>query len=153
MSKNKHHGGKSGRDDHDDYGSGHKSKFQLLVGTNADDVLTGGSRNDLIIGLAGDDKLLGGAGNDILIGDGGTGGKHWGWNQCHWWKPKGQGDDYLDGGAGSDLVLAGKGDDFANESPDQGATDAGDALLTSLETDYQSGLPASYGSPDADVLI
>ena len=114
MSKNKHHGGKSGRDDHDDYGSGHKSKFQLLVGTNADDVLTGGSRNDLIIGLAGDDKLLGGAGNDILIGDGGTGGKHWGWNQCHWWKPKGQGDDYLDGGAGSDLVLAGKGDDFAN---------------------------------------
>jgi len=114
MSKNKHHGGKSGRDDHDDYGSGHKSKFQLLVGTNADDVLTGGSRNDLIIGLAGDDKLLGGAGNDILIGDGGTGGKHWGWNQCHWWKPKGQGDDYLDGGAASDLVLAGKGDDFAN---------------------------------------
>jgi len=42
---------------------------------------------------------------------------------------------------------------FANETPDQGATDAGGALLTSLETDYQSGLPASYGSPDADVLI
>jgi len=42
---------------------------------------------------------------------------------------------------------------FASESPDQGTTDAGGALLPSLETDYQSGLPASYVSADADALI
>jgi VCBS repeat-containing protein len=114
MSKDKHRGGNSDRNDHDDHGSGHKGKLQLLVGTSGDDVLVGSNGNDLIIGRAGDDQLLGGAGNDILIGDGGSGGKHWGWNHCHWWKPKGQDDDYLDGGAGSDLILAGKGDDVAN---------------------------------------
>jgi len=43
--------------------------------------------------------------------------------------------------------------DFGYEIANQGTTDAGGALLTSLETDYQSGLPASFGSPDADVLI
>jgi len=43
--------------------------------------------------------------------------------------------------------------DFGTESPTPADTGAGDVLVASLETDYQSGLPASYVSPDADVLI
>ena len=71
MSKDKDHGGKSGRDEHDDHASGHKGKGHLLLGTKGDDVLAGGSRNDLIFGSKGDDTLDGAGGNDLLLAGGG----------------------------------------------------------------------------------
>jgi len=43
--------------------------------------------------------------------------------------------------------------DFGSDSPTPVDTAAGDVVSASLETDYQSDLPASYVSPDADVLI
>ncbi len=111
MSRNKHHGGKSGHDDHHhDHGS--DGRGVRLKGTNGDNVLTGtegndelegGKGDDLLAGLGGndeleggkgDDRLLGGDGNDRLDGD--------------------KGSDFVDGGAGNDIVKAGKGNDVAN---------------------------------------
>jgi VCBS repeat-containing protein len=137
MSKNKHHGGKSGPKHHDDHDSGHQGKVLPPKGTNGDDTLVGSERNELILGRKGDDAIDGGAGNDILLGGrgddqllGGTGndiliGDAGSWRHCHWWTPKGQGDDYLDGGAGCDIVLGGRGNDIANYtlSENRGARD------------------------------
>ena len=80
-------------------------------GTNADDIIVGGSVNDVINGLdggdrlygnTGDDLLSGGAGNDTLVG--------------------GDGADTLDGGAGFDTLIGGAGDDILG-----GAADSTDA--------------------------
>ncbi len=110
MSKNKHHGGKSGHSDHDDHNSGYKGK--LLVGTNGDNVLVGTGRKDVILGRHGDDSIDGGGGNDWLFGGkgddqlfGGTGNdKLFG----------GKGNDFLDGGAGNDYLFSDKGNDTFN---------------------------------------
>jgi Ca2+-binding RTX toxin-like protein len=42
------------------------------LGTDADDVLTGGSAKDLLIGLSGSDLIQGGVGADVLIGGPGS---------------------------------------------------------------------------------
>lgn len=63
----------------------------LLIGTAANDTLTGGKGNDTIRGVAGDDVLYGGAGNDLLEG--------------------GLGNDKLYGQAGVDSLLGGAGND------------------------------------------
>ena len=39
-----------------------------VIGTNTDNILTGGAGNDVLIGYGGADRLDGGAGNDILLG-------------------------------------------------------------------------------------
>lgn len=66
-----------------------------VEGTNADDVLMGGSGND---------ELFGGVGSDLLIG--------------------GDGDDILFGGPGNDTLVGGEGNDtFVWMSNDQGTSD------------------------------
>ena len=69
------------------------SGIENLLGSVADDILTGdggvnvldgGSGNDTLSGMAGDDSLVGGLGNDVLAG--------------------GLGADALDGGAGNDTA-------------------------------------------------
>jgi Ca2+-binding RTX toxin-like protein len=90
--------------------------YNLLVGTNGDDVLTGvgtieddalGLNNaDLILGFDGNDTLRGLNGNDILIGGAGND-KLYGDN----------GNDVLLGGTGNDTLYPGAGDDFADGGP------------------------------------
>lgn len=63
----------------------------LLIGTSANDSLTGGKGNDTIRGVAGDDVLYGGEGADYLEG--------------------GLGNDKLYGQAGVDSLLGGAGND------------------------------------------
>lgn len=65
-----------------------------IIGTNWDDVLTGGAENDILDGLAGNDTLSGGDGNDQLLGK--------------------DGDDLLDGGTGDDVLYGGNGVDTLN---------------------------------------
>lgn len=55
----------------------------MILGSDADDTLTGGRGDDTIDGGAGDDLLSGGAGNDLFLHSGGT--------------------DRADGGAGNDV--------------------------------------------------
>lgn len=63
----------------------------LLIGTSANDTLTGGKGNDTIRGVAGDDVLYGGEGTDYLEG--------------------GLGNDKLYGQVGVDSLLGGAGND------------------------------------------
>ena len=67
------------------------SDVEALTGSNFDDRLSGGNRNDTIDGLDGDDIISGGNGNDLLSG--------------------GDGDDTLEGGNGNDLLAGGDGVD------------------------------------------
>lgn len=64
---------------------------QMLLGTGADDLLTGGVFADRLLGWAGNDTLIGGHGADTLNG--------------------GVGDDQLDAGFGDDSAFGGLGND------------------------------------------
>ena len=123
-------------------------------GSNGDDTMTGGTRNEIYVGLSGNDTLAGGAGDDTLLG--------------------GVGNDSLSGDAGDDLLLGGAGvnrldggdgnDFFAHSATDGettvveapaaagGAQDViyfADAPLSSLEF-YQIGSDLVVGT-NADV--
>jgi len=64
---------------------------QILLGTTADDDLSGGNGYDVLTGDAGDDKLVAGAAKDTLNG--------------------GDGADTLEGGLGADVLTGGAGND------------------------------------------
>lgn len=64
---------------------------ESLVGTAADDLLTGSDLNSTILGLEGNDTLIGAGGNDMLEG--------------------GDGDDLLQGNDGQDDLYGGNGND------------------------------------------
>jgi Ca2+-binding RTX toxin-like protein len=81
----------------------------LIVGTNANDVLNGTSKNDLLIGLDGDDHLYGKGGNDLL--DGGRGDDRVYGNGGNDLLNGGRGNDYLDGGIGNDILIVRAGSD------------------------------------------
>ncbi len=83
-----------------------------IVGSDADDVLTGNDNVNNIIGGAGNDQLDGGELNDVL--DGGAGDDV---------LTGGAGRDYLIGGGGNDQMSGGEGDDtFAFENARAGDT-------------------------------
>ena len=69
-----------------------KGGNDTVLGGNGNDTIDGGSGNDLLSGGNGNDTILGGSGTDILSGD--------------------NGNDTLDGGSGSDLVSGGNGNDL-----------------------------------------
>jgi len=96
----KKHYGHSHHSHHHHHHHGHDSPWghhlfsdDFLVGTCANDVLTGSDKSEVIFGLRGDDEIAGGDGNDWVIG--------------------GRGNDHVDGGPGSDKVFGGKGNDVA----------------------------------------
>lgn len=74
-----------------DDGSGPEVDATRVIGTEGDDMLTGGAGADQLLGGGGMDVLDGGAGNDELRG--------------------GTGDDTLIGGEGNDVLLAARGSD------------------------------------------
>lgn len=61
--------------------------FEVVIGSTADDLLTGDDKSNILFGSSGDDTLVGLAGNDLLFGGGGA--------------------DKLDGGDEDDLLLPG----------------------------------------------
>jgi Ca2+-binding RTX toxin-like protein len=103
------------------------TNMKRVVGTGADDQLTGSEQGDLVMGAAGNDVLLGLNGNDELLG--------------------GAGDDEIDGGAGNDLLAGGNGADLFVSSfgdlistiPPEGTTEGyialylGDDVITDFE--------------------
>ncbi|MGI9273667.1 MAG: calcium-binding protein, partial [Endozoicomonas sp.] len=115
------------------FDGGSKDKPRNLTGTELDNHLVGGHKNDTLKGLGGndrlegedgDDTLLGGTGNDLLEG--------------------GAGNDSLSGGEGEDRLLGGDGDDVlsGNSGNDRLYGGAGnDRLLGGAGTDeYHIGL-------------
>ncbi|PPC80043.1 MAG: hypothetical protein CTY35_11350, partial [Methylotenera sp.] len=65
---------------------------EILIGGSSDDILSAGGGNDVLIAGAGNDQLFGGSGADRLEG--------------------GLGNDTLNGGAGNDLLMGGAGNDI-----------------------------------------
>lgn len=70
----------------------HPSAYNLIKGTEGDDVIQGTDADDLIFGLAGDDLISGGEGNDCIFG--------------------GFGDDIISGNNGDDTVKGNSGHDI-----------------------------------------
>lgn len=132
------------------------SNFEVMnfvgggFGSNGDDNIAGGSRNETYVGLSGNDTLAGGAGNDTLLGGAGNDSLS-----------GGTGDDLLLGGAGVNVLDGGDGNDlFAHSTADgqatviEAPTAAGgaqdviyfaDAPLSSLAF-YQSGSDLAIGT-------
>ena len=102
-----------------------------ILGTDGDDVLTGGPFDDILCGLAGNDRLEGGDGDDVLVG--------------------GDGDDELVGGAGDDCMIGGRGNDRADSS-DEDDLPFGrltpDGRCLKFQPAFTSGnLPRPVGTP------
>ncbi len=72
-----------------------------LTGTDGDDILTGGARNDTLRGGDGSDILRGLGGHDVLYGDAGND-----------WLQGGAGNDRLYGGDDNDILMGGNGNDM-----------------------------------------
>ena len=68
-----------------------ESEYNIIYGTEGDDVLRGTEGDDIIYGFGGDDIIYGFGGDDVLYG--------------------GEGDDVLYGGEGDDVLYGGEGDD------------------------------------------
>jgi len=68
------------------------SDYNIIEGTQGDDVIQGTDGNDLIFGLAGNDLISGGKGNDCIFG--------------------GYGDDSISGDEGDDTIKANAGHDI-----------------------------------------
>ena len=69
-----------------------KGGNDIVLGGNGNDTIDGGSGNDALSGGKGNDTILGGSGTDLISGD--------------------DGNDTLDGGSGTDIVLGGNGNDL-----------------------------------------
>ena len=100
-----------------------KYAYQVAIGDEGNDVLTGGRRRDYFWGLSGHDRIAGGDENDILYGDSGndvmTGGA--GADRLE----GGKGNDRIFGGDGDDLVIGSMGDDYLDEGRGHGDVEGG----------------------------
>jgi len=85
------------------------SDYNIIEGTQGDDVIQGTDGDDLIFGLAGNDIISGGAGNDCIFG--GYGDDIISGND---------GDDTIKGNSGHDILKGESGDDliYANSGSD-----------------------------------
>ena len=81
------------------------SQFNIIIGTDASETLTGTEEPDFICGRLGDDTIFGLGDDDVILGDDAT---FFGNANA----PGGA--DVIDAGAGNDQVLAGPGNDSVN---------------------------------------
>jgi hypothetical protein len=78
-----------------------ESSYNVIIGTEDDDILLGTNLADLIISLGGDDIITAGKGNDcVLSGDG---------DDIIYGN---EGNDYINGGDGADIIKGQSGEDF-----------------------------------------
>ena len=105
-----------------------------LMGSNADDTLSGDSRDNEIEGLGGDDKIYGGpgGGDDVLTG--------------------GPGDDMVFGGRGEDTLHGGAGDDMlrGGKDEDEYYGGPGSDMIHARKEDMGAISGASEGDENAD---
>lgn len=118
--------------------------YNLIVGTDDDDSLTGTEKPDLIFGLGGHDTIQGGNQDDCLVGGDGDdviGGDREGENGQDVLLG-GPGRDELDGGNGKDLLHGGEDDDTLDGRNGQDEVRGGtgdDVLYGSNSTDLLHG--------------
>jgi len=85
------------------------SDYNIIEGTQGDDVIQGTDGDDLIFGLAGDDIISGGKGNDCIFG--GFGDDTISGDDGNDTINGNSGNDILEGQSGSDLIYANSGSD------------------------------------------
>lgn len=95
------------------------SDYNLVTGTEGDDVLLGTDGADLIFGLEGDDLISGGGGNDCIYG--------------------GDGNDVISGNSGNDTIRGNSGDDIIK------GNDGSDILYSNSGSDVLDGGSGSDG--------
>lgn len=119
-----------------------------LLGTPANDTLTGNAGNDTLRGLDGDDMLTGMSGNDLLSGDAGN--DSLSGNAGNDVLTGGDGNDSLVGGIGFDTLQGGAGNDtlIGNDGFDLLEGGAGDDLLIG-----NNGADLLHGGGGNDTLI
>jgi Ca2+-binding RTX toxin-like protein len=119
--------GSSGRTVRPETGKG--TTMAVILGDNADNIMTGTRFADVIIGFGGNDEIRGRGGSDLIYG--------------------GRGSDDLRGNAGHDLIVGGSGND------DIVGDEGNDILLGGADNDtLQAGLgnDALYGGAGNDTL-
>lgn len=87
----------------------HPSDYNLIEGTEGNDVISGTDGDDLIFGLAGNDLISGGLGNDCIFG--GLGDDIISGDEGNDTIKGNSGNDILKGQSGSDLIYANSGSD------------------------------------------
>ena len=93
------------------------SDYNIIEGTQGDDVIQGTDGDDLIFGLAGNDIISGGAGNDCIFG--GFGDDIISGND---------GDDTIKGNSGNDILKGNSGNDLIYSNSGSDVIDAGDDI-------------------------
>ena len=101
-----------------------KADYNIIVGTEGNDVLLGTQGNDLIFGLDGDDVILGNDGSDCIYG--------------------GIGDDVIIGGSGNDTIRGNAGDDIIR------GQSGSDIIYSNSGSDIVDGGTDSDGCHTAD---
>jgi Ca2+-binding RTX toxin-like protein len=129
------------------------SQDALIVGTNLQDKIQGGSGNDTLFGRDGDDVLSGGSGKGYSDKVGGAS------NGDHDRLFGGAGNDTLSGMSGDDVVSGGRGDDvlFGNSGNDTVTGGQGhDILSGGRGSDWLSGGSGDdqvYGNSGNDYIV
>jgi len=82
--------------------------YNLIMGTEDDDIITGTNLPDLIFALGGDDIVFGGKGNDCIFG--------------------GEGDDIIYGNEGNDTIFGGEGNDIIKGNSGNDVLDGGSGI-------------------------
>jgi len=159
-------GGMTGEDNPDGMdANGDMTDAQMLFGTGADDILSGGAGNDALYGNGGSDMLMGNAGNDQLYGAAGSDRLTGGSGDDLLYGNGGEdvfagdaGNDILFGGAQMDIMMGGSGDDilYGNGGGDQLSGDGGNDQLYGSHSDDvlvgSSGDDILYGNGGMDML-
>jgi Ca2+-binding RTX toxin-like protein len=114
--------------------------FEVIFGSNFNDLVIGTDNAETISGLDGDDQLFGNGGNDTLFG--------------------GNGNDLLVGGTGLDTYFGGEGNDTMVNTADANFFDGGNGLdlvdyslsTTAVKVDLSTGL-GSWGDAEGDRYV
>ena len=91
------------------------SDYNIITGTQGDDVIQGTDGDDLIFGLAGNDVIFGGKGNDCIFGGFGDD-----------TISGGDGDDTIKGNSGNDILKGQSGNDLIYSNSGSDVIDGGD---------------------------
>ncbi|MBB4403782.1 MULTISPECIES: Ig-like domain-containing protein [Rhizobium/Agrobacterium group] len=115
------------------------TEYNIVEGSNGDDVLIGTSRKDMLEGGSGDDRLSAGEGHDIV--DAGEG---------HDRVIAGEGSDDVYGGAGNDVLMGGAGNDvvFGGAGNDEISGGSGHDVLAG-----GSGNDVLTGGSGVDIFV
>ncbi|MBN1942132.1 MAG: hypothetical protein JW849_02455 [Phycisphaerae bacterium] len=105
------------------------SVYNVVMGTEGNDDLSGTSGDDLIFGLGGNDCIFAAEGNDVVYG--------------------GYGVDYIDGGLGNDEIYGEEDDDFIEGGAGDDVIDGG---LGDDEMEGEEGDDTIYGNYGDDFL-